>query len=55
MLANVRDSDCKMRDRVADVVANPGNMSLTSLESQQHKIGVRREKVLSDLLVVFIY
>ena len=32
-----------MLDVVADVVANSGNMSLTSLGSQQHKIGVRRE------------
>lgn len=32
----------KMLDIVADVVAHPGDMSLTSLESQQHKIGMRR-------------
>jgi len=55
LLANARDRECKMHDVVADVVADPGNMSLTSLESQQHKIGVRRGYVLSGFLVVFIY
>lgn len=32
-----------MLDAVADVVANPGNRSLSSLESQRCEIGVRKE------------
>lgn len=43
MLSDASDSECKMLDVVVDVAANPGNMSLTSLESQQHETGVRRE------------